>query len=143
MNFTPWLLSLWLFLAALLPAAGSPEPALAQGAKAAALPGLAAVTAELQDNTKDLRRNITHWQRLARDPQLSAAEKNQWHQKAMEYLQECLAYSTLLTQVDVKKIPDPEHAQTFLAARRTFQQELLFFQQILSQPPAEPTQPER
>jgi|GEM_PF-4448402 len=127
------LLGLWLLLAASLPAAAAQGPAIAKGASPTALQELTTVTAELQENTKDLRRNITHWQRIARDPQLPAAEKKQWHHKAQEYLQECLAYNTLLTQVDVKKIPDRTQADNFLAARRTFQQELQYFQEILQQ----------
>lgn len=95
---------------------------------------LAAVSAELQENTKDLRRNITHWQKIAGDANLSAADKKQWHQKAEDYLQECLAYSAVLDQVDVKKIPDTAAAQGFVADRRTFQRELLFFQEVLQKP---------
>jgi len=107
----------------------------AQDAPAAhSLQELATVSAELQENTRDLRRNITHWQKIAGDANLPAAEKKQWHQKANAYLQECLDYSALLDRVEVKKIPDAAAAQRFVAERRNFQRELLYFQEVLQKP---------
>ena len=124
-----------LFLSLSLLIAVPPSIGAAQDAPTAnSLQELAAVSAELQENTKDLRRNITHWQKIAGDANLSADEKKQWHQKARDYLQECLDYSALLDQVEVKKIPDAAAAQRFVAARRTFQRELLYFQEVLQKP---------
>ncbi len=125
--------ALGLILSVLLVAPG-PAGAAKDAPNPAGLAELAAVSAELQENTKDLRRNITHWQKISQDANLAAAEKQQWHQKATAYLQECLAYNTLLAQVDIKKIPDAAAAQRFAADRRTFQRELLFFQEMLQKP---------
>ncbi len=126
MNLVPWLLALGLLLAQPRPVCAAQDPAAATAAQE-----LAAITAEIQDNTKDLRRNITHWQKIAADGNLAAADKKHWRQKAEAYLQECLTYNLLLNQVDLKKIAATATVQDFIQARKTFQRELLFFQEIL------------
>lgn len=126
MNLVLWLMALSLLLGQPLPTTAAQDPVAATAAQE-----LAAITAEVQDNTKDLRRNITHWQKIATDGNLTEAEKKHWRQKAEAYLQECLTYSLLLNQVDLKKIAATAPVQDFLQARKTFQRELLFFQEIL------------
>ncbi|MGQ9921979.1 MAG: hypothetical protein ACUVRZ_11725 [Desulfobacca sp.] len=128
-----YLFTLFLSVSLLL-AAPANAGAAQDNAAANSLQTLATVSAELQENTKDLRRNITHWQKITGDANLSAAEKNQWQQKAAAYLQECLDYSALLDRVEVHKISDAAAAQRFVAARRTFQRELLYFQDVLHKP---------
>ncbi len=128
-----YLIALFVSLSLLSAAPGS-AGAAKDAPSSNSLQELAAVSAELQENTKDLRRNITHWQKIAGDANLTATDKKQWHQKVNDYLQECLAYSVLLDQIDVKKIPDTAAAQRFVAERRTFQRELLYFQEVLQRP---------
>ncbi len=92
---------------------------------------LETATVDLQENTKDLRRNITSWRKIQWDPQLTAAEKKVWRDKANTYLQECEDYNDLLNKVDAKKLPGSEVSRRFLTERRTFQRELQYFRETL------------
>lgn len=95
---------------------------------------LATITSELQENIKDLRRNITSWQQISQDARLPASEKQQWRQKAQAYLQECQAYSDLLARVDPKKLPKTAIADSFLHERQNFLREIQFFAEMLQEP---------
>lgn len=95
---------------------------------------LETATADLKENTKDLRHNITSWRKIQWDSQLPPAEKKQWREKADTYLQECEAYNELLAKVDVKKLPKSEVSRRFLAEKQTFQRELQFFRETLKMP---------
>jgi hypothetical protein len=136
------IVSLVLILAgpALLGAKTDPKPAQPVTSKPAqpvkpklALPvkDLETATVDLQENTKDLRRNITSWRKIQWDPQLTAAEKKVWRDKANTYLQECDDYNDLLNKVDAKKLPASEVSRRFLTERRTFQRELQYFRETL------------
>jgi hypothetical protein len=95
---------------------------------------LETATADLQENTKDLRQNITSWRKIQWDSQLTPAEKKQWRDKANTYLQECEAYNDLLDKVEAKKLPKSEVSRRFLAERQTFQRELQFLRETLKKP---------
>lgn len=95
---------------------------------------LETATADLKENTKDLRHNITNWRKIQSDSQLSPAEKKQWRHKATTYLQECEAYNDLLARVDTKKLPKSELTRRFLAERQIFQRELQFLKETLQMP---------
>jgi hypothetical protein len=106
------------------------------GAKTAPqpVPDLETATVELQENTKDLRRNITSWRKIQGDAQLSPAKKKIWRDKAKTYLRECEAYNVNLDKVDAKKLPNSELSRRFLLEKQTFQRELQYFQEILQEP---------
>jgi hypothetical protein len=89
---------------------------------------------DLKENTKDLRHNITSWQKIQGDSRLTPAEKKQWRDKADAYLQECEAYNELLAKVDAEKLPDSNLSRRFLTERQTFQRELQFFRETLKMP---------
>ena len=89
---------------------------------------------DLQENTKDLRHNITSWQKIQWDANLTLAEKMQWRHKAQDYLQECEAYNDLLARVDAKKLPKSEVSRRFLTERQTFQRELESLRETMQKP---------
>jgi hypothetical protein len=95
---------------------------------------LEAATADLQENIKDLRRNITSWRKIQNDGQLSRAEKKVWRDKANSYVQECEAYNELLIKINAKKLPKSEVSKKFLTARETFQRELQYLRETLQMP---------
>lgn len=95
---------------------------------------LEAATAELQENIKDLRRNITSWRKIQQDAGLSQAEKKNWHTKAGIYLAECEAYDETLKKIDAKKLPRSEVSSRFLTERQTFQREMHYLRETLQGP---------
>ncbi len=109
--------------------AKSAKPTLVQPVK-----DLETATADLQENIKDLRRNITSWRKIQWDSQLAPAEKKSWRDKAKAYLQECEDYNALLDKVDAKKLPKSEAGRRFLTERRIFQGELQYFRETLQKP---------
>jgi hypothetical protein len=98
------------------------------------LKDLETATVDLQENTKDLRRNITNWRKIQKDGQLTSAEKKNWRDKANTYLQECEAYEDALGKIDPQKLPKSEVSNHFLAARKDFQRELHYLRETLQGP---------
>jgi hypothetical protein len=98
------------------------------------LQDLESATVDLQENIKDLRRNITNWQKIQKNAQVTPAEKKSWRDKAASYLQECEAYDDTLGKIDAKKLPKSEVSNHFLAARKTFRQELQYLRETLQGP---------
>jgi hypothetical protein len=91
-------------------------------------------TADLKENTKDLRSNITSWRKIQWDSNLTPTEKKQWRDKANTYLQECEAYNALLEKVDAKKLPKSEVSRRFLTERSNFQRELQNLRETMQKP---------
>jgi hypothetical protein len=89
---------------------------------------------DLQENTKDLRRNITSWRKIQWDAGLTPAEKKNWRNKANTYLQECEDYNAVLEKVDAQKIPKTEVSRRFLMERQTFQRELQYLRETMQKP---------
>lgn len=129
--------SLLLILAGpeLLWAKTDPKPAQAvKPTMAQPIKDLETATADLQENTKDLRRNITSWRKIQWDSHLTPAEKKNWRDKANSYLQECEDYNALLDKVDAKKLPKSEVSRRFLMERQTFQRELQYLRETIQKP---------
>jgi hypothetical protein len=136
-TIVPLIFSLFLILAGpeLLRAKSAPTPA--QSVKPASIQSvkdLETATADLQENTKDLRRNITNWRKIQWDSQLTPAEKKNFRDKAKIYLEECDAYNAVLDKVDAKKLPNSEAGRRFLMERQTFQRELQYLRETLQKP---------
>ena len=124
-NLTSWRLGLlglavWLLLGA--------------GGSSLTIPDLDQVAQELEQNLKELRRNITAWQQLRHDPQLSAAAKATWREQAQEYLRACQHYLAALAELPPEKLRRSPAGQKILTLKGTFQQETQFLETILAQP---------
>jgi len=118
----------------LLWAKSSPKAGKNAAGATESVKNLETATADLQENIKDLRRNITSWRKIQNDGQLSQAEKKVWRDKANSYVQECEAYNELLVKINAKKLPESEVSKKFLTARETFQRELQYLRETLQMP---------
>ncbi len=118
-----WLLGALLFL---LPQSG--------GAQTEAGPKLSQVAQELEANLRELRRNLTAWDQLRRDPGLSAAERDVFRERARIYLQACQDYDHALAGLPEAKLRCSPMGQKVLELRKTFRQECRFLAEQLEQP---------
>jgi hypothetical protein len=130
------MLSLFLVLGGpgLLAAKTAPKDTQKPPPPTQSLQDLETATADLQENIKDLRRNITMWQKIQWDASLTPAEKKGWRDKAKMYLQECEAYNDLLARVDAKKLPKSDMSRRFLNDRTIFLREVQYLRETLQQP---------
>lgn len=88
---------------------------------------------ELEANLQELRRNITDWQRLQRQPDLGVAMRAALLTKARSYLQACQDYDQALGSLPAAQLRRSPAGQRLLELRRIWQQEQQFLVELLNQ----------